>query len=563
MTEFLIKNGHVYDPANGIFGDLMEIAVKDGIIVNPSELSPNPKVIDAGGGIVAPGGIDIHSHIAGPKVNTGRLIKPEDHIGTCKPASNGLRSQVGRSVPNVFKIGYGYAIMGYTTVAEAASPPLEARHTHEEMNDIPIIDKLTYIIADSNWLLLDYLVDGRGDLIEAYVAWLLRATKGYGIKIVNPGADWAWLHGKGMGIDIDYELPEYGISPKDILLGLGEAVEHLKLPHPIHVHCNRLGYPGNYETTLKTIELSNKYSKGLERPAMHVTHTQFTGYKGDSWITLGSGGEDIAKEVERTDSSVDLGQLVFGPTITMTADAPFEFVLYHLERGKWSFADIEAETSAGIVPYVYRKRNYVNTVQWCIGLEVALLVRDPWKVYITTDHPNAGPFTKYPEIMALLMSKKMREDFMKDLNQVALGRASLPSISRELSLEEIMIMMRASPARLLGMKFKGHLGEGAQADIAIYDLNPEKVDVHHDYEEVIKAFSRAKYTLKDGEIVVKDGEIVRELYGTTFYTDPKVPEDSIREVEKGLKEKFPKYYSISLSNYVIGEDELRKGRVVS
>ncbi|RLG43838.1 MAG: formylmethanofuran dehydrogenase subunit A, partial [Thermoproteota archaeon] len=166
MTEFLIKNGHVYDPANGIFGDLMEIAVKDGIIVNPSELSPNPEVIDAGGGIVAPGGIDIHSHIAGPKVNTGRLIKPEDHIGTCKPASNGLRSQVGRSVPNVFKIGYGYAIMGYTTVAEAASPPLEARHTHEEMNDIPIIDKLTYIIADSNWLLLDYLVDGRGDLIE-------------------------------------------------------------------------------------------------------------------------------------------------------------------------------------------------------------------------------------------------------------------------------------------------------------------------------------------------------------------------------------------------------------
>ncbi len=562
MSELLIKNGHVYDPLNGIFGDVMDIAVKDGVIVNPSELSSDAKVIDAEGGIVAPGGIDVHTHIAGPKVNTGRLLSPGDHIGTCIPASGGLRSQTGRSVPNVFKIGYGYAQMGYTTVAEAASPPLETRHTHEEMDDIPIVDKLTYIIADSNWLLLDYLSEGRNDLVEAYVAWLLRITKGYGIKIVNPGADWAWLHGV-MGIDVDSELPEYGITPRDILLGLGEAVESLRLPHPIHVHCNKLGYPGNYESTLKTMGLANKYSRGLDRPAMHITHVQFTGYKGDSWITLGSGGEDIAKEVERTDSSVDLGQLIFGPTLTMTADAPFEFVLYHLERGKWSFADVEAETSAGIVPYVYKKRNYVNTIQWCIGLEVALLVRDPWKVYITTDHPNAGPFTKYPEVVALLMSSKMREKVMRELNQAALGRTALPSLTRELSLEEVMIMTRASPAKLLGMRFKGHLGEGAQADIAIYDLNPDEVDVHRDYQAVIRAFSSAKYTIKDGEVVVKDGEVVRETYGTTFYVNPRVPEDALREVERSVREKFPKYYSVTLSNYVIDDDELRSAREVS
>ncbi len=562
MSELLIKNGHVYDPLNGIFGDVMDIAVKDGVIVNPSELSSDAKVIDAEGGIVAPGGIDVHTHIAGPKVNTGRLLSPGDHIGTCIPASGGLRSQTGRSVPNVFKIGYGYARMGYTTVAEAASPPLETRHTHEEMDDIPIVDKLTYIIADSNWLLLDYLSEGRNDLVEAYVAWLLRITKGYGIKIVNPGADWAWLHGV-MGIDVDSELPEYGITPRDILLGLGEAVESLRLPHPIHVHCNKLGYPGNYESTLKTMGLANKYSRGLDRPAMHITHVQFTGYKGDSWITLGSGGEDIAKEVERTDSSVDLGQLIFGPTLTMTADAPFEFVLYHLERGKWSFADVEAETSAGIVPYVYKKRNYVNTIQWCIGLEVALLVRDPWKVYITTDHPNAGPFTKYPEVVALLMSSKMREEVMRELNQAALGRTALPSLTRELSLEEVMIMTRASPAKLLGMRFKGHLGEGTQADIAIYDLNPDEVDVHRDYQAVIRAFSSAKYTIKDGEVVVKDGEVVRETYGTTFYANPRVPEDALREVERSVREKFPKYYSVTLSNYVIDDDELRSVREVS
>jgi formylmethanofuran dehydrogenase subunit A len=51
---------------------------------------------------------------------------------------------------------------------------------------------------------------------------------------------------------------------------------------------------------------------------------------------------------------------------------------------------------AGIVPYKYKKRSYVNTIQWAIGLEVALLTGDPWRVIPTTDHPNAGPFKDYP-----------------------------------------------------------------------------------------------------------------------------------------------------------------------
>ncbi len=562
MAEYLIVNGYVYDPMNGIFGEEKEIAVKDGLIVDPRELSPDAEVIDAQGGIVVPGGIDIHAHIAGPKVNTGRLLQPSDHIKTSKPSSGILRSETGRVVPNVFKIGYEYARMGYTTVAEAASPPLEARHTHEELNDIPIIDKLTYIVADSSWFLLDFISEGRKDLVTAYVGWLLQATKGYGIKIVDPGADWAWLHGVS-GVDIDTELPEYGVTPRDILSSLGEAAEELKLPHPIHVHCNRLGYPGNYESTIRTLELSLKYGRGLDRPAMHITHIQFTGYKGDSWITLGSGGEEIAREVERADASVDLGQLVFGSTLTMTADAPFEYVLYHLQRGKWSFADVEAETSAGIVPYVYRKRNFVNTIQWCIGLEVALLVKDPWKVYLTTDHPNAGPFTKYPEIMALLMSKRFREKVLGELNQAALGRTALPSIDRELTLDELITMTRSAPAKLLGMKFKGHLGEGAQADIAIYDLNPRDIDVHTDYEKVIRAFSRAKYTIKDGKIVVRNGEVVETTYGSTYFANPRVKEDALKELERILRDNFPKYYSVALSNYMVGSDEIRRLREVS
>ena len=34
------------------------------------------------------------------------------------------------------------------------------------------------------------------------------------------------------------------------------------------------------------------------------------------------------------------------------------------------------------------------------------MMKDPMRCYITTDHPNAGPFTRYPRVIKWLMSKK-------------------------------------------------------------------------------------------------------------------------------------------------------------
>lgn len=77
--ELLVKNGFVYDPLNCVNGEKMEIAVKDGKIVE-SVNDRKAKKIDASGMTVMPGGVDIHTHIAGSEVNTGRLLRPEDHF---------------------------------------------------------------------------------------------------------------------------------------------------------------------------------------------------------------------------------------------------------------------------------------------------------------------------------------------------------------------------------------------------------------------------------------------------------------------------------------------------
>lgn len=559
--EILIKNGYVYDPINNIKGEVMDIGVKNSKIVDPSEIDlKKAKVIDAKGMVVMAGGIDVHSHIAGPKVATGRLIKPEDHYLTNIPNKLPIkRAQTGLAVPNVFKFGYAYAEMGFTTVAEPATPPLKTRHTHEEMDAIPIIDKMAFVLVDSNWLALDYIEKGDVEKLAAYFAWLLEATKCYALKLVDPGSDVGWLYGLP-GLNLDDIVPGYTVTPRDIISMVGKAAELLNLPHQIHVHCNRLGYPGNYIVTIETMKLTGKYAM-LPRPAMHICHVQFTGYMGDTWMDLRSGGEEIAKELNRNDKvTLDLGQVVPGfSALTMTADAPFEYILYHLTKGKWCFADVECETASGIVPYKYKHKNYVNTVQWVIGLEIVLLARDLWRVFITTDHPNAGPFTSYPKIFSWLVSKKAREEIMSKLSQRALNRSALPALDREIDIYEIAILTRAAPAKLLGLdKWKGHLGVGAQADIAIYDIDPVKIDISKDYEKFVNAFRRAKYTIKDGEIVVKDGEVVKSLYGSTYYVKPVVNDELYRTVVDEVKSKFKEYYSVTYNNFIIKGTELRK-----
>ncbi|MEM0224961.1 MAG: formylmethanofuran dehydrogenase subunit A [Desulfurococcaceae archaeon] len=561
MNEILIKNGFVYDPINGINGEVLDIAVRDGRIVDPSRVDPSRAlVIDAKGKVVMPGGIDIHSHIAGPKVNIGRLMRPEDHYLTNKPHKlPHRRAETGLTVPNVFRIGYEYARMGYTLVVEPATPPIKTRHTHEELDDIPIIDKAAFVLVDSNWLALDLITEGSREFLAAYFAWLLSVTKTYSLKLVDPGSDVAWIL-TGRGIDIDDQIPSYNITPRDVVREMGNAAQLLNLPHKLHIHCNRLGYPGNYLTTLKTMDIAKDISRLSEAPALHITHVQFTGYKGDSWSTLESGGEDIAKALKINKYvTLDLGQVILGRSATtMTADAPFEYVLYHLTRWKWANADTEVESAAGIVPYSYKKRSYVNTIQWVIGLEIALLTRDPWRVVPTTDHPNAGLFKDYPILLSWLISRKAREELMKDVNQRALRKAILPSLDTEFSLYEIAIMTRAAPAKLLGLdKFKGHLGVGADADIAIYDIDPKELDLSRNYEKFVKAFKKAWLVIKNGEIVVRNGEIVKTIYGKTYYAEPSIPEELRKELDVFLRKKFKEYYSVSLDSFYIRDHELR------
>lgn len=534
MAESIrIRGGRVYDPLSGFDGVVKDLCIEDGKIVQ--ECQRAAEVIDATNLVILPGGVDIHTHIASPAVNAARGLRPEDHRLLCCPRKPGLRSGVGFTVPSTFTTGYLYAQLGYTTVMEAATPPIGTRHTHEELNDIPMLDKGVYLLMGNNEFILQYLKSGELERIKRYVAWLLHSLKGFGLKLVNPGGVEQWKYGKDVE-GLDEKVNYFDVTPRQILQALAWVNEELGLPHSIHIHANRLGVPGNYQVTLETM-------RALEGKRVHMAHVQFHSYGGEDWTSFTSKAKEMADYINgHPNVTVDVGQVVFGDATTITADGPWQYRLHKLTKNKWYNLDVEVETGSGIVPYTYREKNYVNALQWAIGLETFLLLKDPWRVFLSTDHPNGGPFLYYPWIIKLLMDAEFRSQMLKRVHKRVLSHTMLPHLSREYSLYEIAIITRAGPARALGLQTKGHLGPGADADIAIYAEAKDKEEM----------FERPVYVLKDGKIVVRDGEVVQSVVGRTIFAEVPGDDDLVTE----LRDQFEKYYTVEIGNFPIPLEDL-------
>jgi formylmethanofuran dehydrogenase subunit A len=526
-----ITGGTVYDPANGVDGEIRDIFVRDGQIVADTEAH---RTIDATGMVVFPGGVDVHTHVAGAALNFARAMIPEDHRRNTpfvRSPGPGLRGGIGGATPTTYVTGYLYAGLGYTTVNEAAVPILSARHTHEELRDTPIVDKACCVLMANNEILLDLIERGELERAQHVMAWNIWAAKAYGVKAVNPGGVAAWKWGKDAK-SLFEPVPGYSkVTPAQIISALAGFVDSLGLPHPLHLHCNNLGAPGNVNTTLETMKL-------LEGNRAHIAHLQYHAYGGDDWSTMRSESVKIAEEFNaRKNLTTDAGAVLFGDTVTITADGPWQHLLHELTGRKWGNIDVENETGCGVVPYVYKEKNLVNAIQWAVGLELLLLIDDPWRIYLTTDHPNGAAFWRYPEIIALLMNRDFRREQLKNLTSKAMGRIVLPELDREYTLSEIAIITSAGPARALGLPHKGHLGVGADADIAIFNGG----------KDWARMFAYPRYVLKGGEVVIEEGEIRKAVEGKGLLVRPTFDET----VAEFLRPLFQQYYTMSFDNYPV------------
>ncbi|QDU97869.1 formylmethanofuran dehydrogenase subunit A [Lignipirellula cremea] len=541
MSYFKISGGQIYDPANGRDGETGDLWIRDGKIVEaPADDVRPDRILDASGLVVMPGGVDMHCHIAGHKVNTARKMRPEEkRRDPAVPRTAVTRSGTLGSTPSTFVTGYKYIGLGYTSAFDAAVAPLAARHTHEEFEDTPCIDKGFFVLLGNNHFAMRAIADKDPARLQAFLGWLLTSAKAYAPKLVNPGGVEMWKQRARGNVDsIDSPVDHFGVTPREIIFETARAGNRLGLPHPVHLHCNNLGMPGNYTTTLASMEALGGY-RG------HLTHIQFHSYGG------GEGDENsfnsktavLADYVNsHPNLTVDVGQVLFGPTTSMTGDGPLGYFLHNVYGTKWFSGDTEMESGCGIAPIEYRNKSLVHALQWAIGLEWFLLVNDPWQVAMSTDHPNGGSFMAYPQIIRLLMDRTFRRDMVLAAHPAVRERTLLGDLDREYTLGEIAVITRAGPARMLGLTQKGHLGPGADADITIYTPHENKQTM----------FELPRCVIKSGQILVDQGDIRQSPLGKTLHVGPSFDPG----VEASIREWFDAFYTIRFANYPVGDEYL-------
>ncbi|MCA9238947.1 MAG: formylmethanofuran dehydrogenase subunit A [Planctomycetales bacterium] len=536
-----IKGATIHDPANAVDGAVGDLWIDRGRIVAPPPGGKPTRIIDAHDLIAMPGGVDMHCHIAGPKVTAARKLRSDDkHEREQKlQRKHAFRSGTLGSVPSTFATGYKYAGLGYTTAFDAAVPPLGARQAHEELADTPCIDKGFYVLLGNNHFVMDCLKSKDPARLRSFLAWLLARTSAFAPKLVNPGGVEVWKQsGGGALMGLEDRVPHFEVSPREIIQGVAQAAGELALPHPLHLHCNQLGMPGNWRTTLATMQ-------ALEGHRGHLTHIQFHSYGGgdEDEGSLASRVEPLVEYVNANDNlTVDVGQVLFGDTTNMTGDGPLGHYLYKATGDRWCSHDTEVEAGCGVLPMTYRNKNLFNALQWAIGLEWHLMIEDPWRLALSTDSPNGGSFLAYPELIRLLMDRDYRDEQLAKCPAKLHDRCGLAGLDREYSLQEIAIITRASPARILGLANKGHLGVGADADVTLYARQADWA----------ATFQLPRYVVKSGVVVIDDYELAEAPDGRTLRVAPAHDPAPLG----GLEKQFAQRYSIQLDHFGVHEEEL-------
>ena len=171
--RFVLRGGTIHDPLHDRDGVIDEIWIDDGKIVPRPAITAGFTVVDATGLVVMPGGVDLHSHIAGPKVNLGRRLTPS-------PAADGRHA-----VPTIDATGCLYAALGYTTVFDAAIATSAAKLAHLELDDLPILDKGIYLLAGDDQRVIDAAVSGDDAAIRRLLGAAIEAGRGWAVKVTK------------------------------------------------------------------------------------------------------------------------------------------------------------------------------------------------------------------------------------------------------------------------------------------------------------------------------------------------------------------------------------------
>ncbi|MFW9822604.1 MAG: amidohydrolase family protein [Candidatus Thorarchaeota archaeon] len=555
MNKLIIKNGQIYDPLNKIEGEKKDILVEFGKIVDKFSNESNIKEIDATGKTVIPAAVDIHTHVASQQVNWARLLGSDNKV--FQEVWQGLRLE---------SIARKYISMGYTFILEANVFPSLAKQTIFNFQQIPVLDKGMLLNVSNLWPLEVEFQRGKIDDLAVFLSDLLSKTKGFGIKIYNPFECEIWNF-KSIREDLGAQGRLYNFSALDVYENLVKGVETLGLPHSAHAHIEGYEDKTGKENLFKVLErinslgLTPNQSSNFKRAQiLHLAHA-------NSYCVNGDNTNLINFLNENPNFTADLAFIGFNninPIITsdrrlIQSKITMEFIN---NPYKLISSAVEFEGDSFVSLRTIERANYTVCVLWANALDLALNIKNQNQLSLSLNFPNYANITDIPQIATWLISKKARENFMKGMNDKFLKGTNLFSLDKELTFFEFISISRANPAKALGLGgIKGTLGEEADADINIIDIDLENVDLSKEYERLQSALKRINYVIKAGKIVKKQEDIdLSSDDGLIFWSEGHAKEEDKDFILSKKQDFYNKYSSIFYDSTQVSIDStiLRK-----
>jgi formylmethanofuran dehydrogenase subunit A len=392
---------------------------------------------------------------------------------------------------------------------------------------------------------------GKIDNLAVFLSDLLSKTKGFGFKVYNPFESESWNF-KALRKEVSSKGRLYNFSALDVYENLTKANEHLGIPHSIHAHIEgyeQIKAKNNLFTILNKIKSlgleadSHQDSKLKRSQIFHIAHAS-------SYNIDGNNSELINSLNENPYIDMDLGFIGFdkiNPLITSDRRLINSLMKDNGDEYEYSLissaVEFEGDTFATLRNF--DKKNIQNCILWANGIDLALRVDNKWQLQFSVNYPNYANINNVPEITTWLVSKDARDKFMTGMNNEFLSNNTLQDNDKTLTFNEYIIITRASPAKSLGLgNIKGSLGEGADADLNILDLNINEIDISTEYEQLKNALSNIEYVIKSGEIIKQKEKINLAHQGKIFWSKGNVDIEDKELIMKSKKDFYQKYSSM-------------------
>jgi len=555
-NKLIIKNGFIYDPINNIEGEIKDILVESGKVVDKFSNNDDIKEINANGKTVIPSAIDIHTHVASQQINWARLLG----------SNNDKFKEVwgGLTLENIAK---DYISMGYTFILEANVFPSLAKQAIFNFQQIPVLDKAMLLNISNLWPLELEFQKGKINNMAVFISDLLSKTFAFGFKVYNPFECEAWNF-KELREDLSEQGRLYNFSALDVYENVVKCVESLGLPHSTHAHIegyeNVIGKENLFKVLEKVksleIEPSLRTSSNIKRAQiLHLAHVNSYSFDGDNTNLINFLNEN-------PNFSADLSFIGFNqinPIITsdrrlinsmLTTDSidnPYKLISSAVEFEGDSFVSMRS----------LHKSDYHACTLWANALDLALNAKNRYQLSLSLNFPNYANITDIPEITTWLISKEARENYMKGMNDTFLKKNTLLSNEKELSFSEFVCLTRANPAKALGLgSIKGTLGLNSDADINIIDINIKDTDLSKEYEKLKSSLSKIEYVIKSGKIVKKQDKLDISFSGLIFWSEGQAEREGKNLIMSKKEEFYNKYSSMFYDSYQVSVDKnvLRK-----